>query len=149
MLIDTLEYNIWFGNVVEIEFIADVMCGFAPFDIYFLFACKSTSDMDMLEYQQEYKSWITDIKKSYKPHSEKKAMFGKFDTGHRYIFWKTFINYSSHEMVFLLNQICCTWISYISYWNLYADYQTIYYMHHLLKPANKEDFILRVIPCIK
>lgn len=148
MLIDRLEYHIWFGNVVEIECIADVMCGFAFFDICFLFSCKSTSGMDMLEYQQEYKSWITDIKKSYKPHW-KKAMFGKFDTGRRLIFWKTFINYSSHEMVFLLNQICCTWISYISYWNLYADYHTIYFMHHLLKPANKEDFILRQESCIK
>lgn len=64
-----MEYHIWSGNTIDIEFIADVMCGFASFDIYFFFSCESTSDMDMFEYQQEYKSWITDIKKSYKPHS--------------------------------------------------------------------------------
>lgn len=33
-------------------------------------------------------------------------------------FGKAFINYTLHEMVFLLNQICCSWISYISYWNI-------------------------------
>lgn len=46
VLILKLEYHIWFGNVVELEFIADVMCGFASFDIYFLFFCKSTRNME-------------------------------------------------------------------------------------------------------